>query len=142
MPLICTSIQGFADRSDARPLSARSALLVRPLRAFQHSTNILVRETQVHGGLLKLAANGSGIDLIDDLEVGKDFLRCESFDFLLAQAVEPIKERTFLGGQLRRLFGARHSDWIMLSQRSVFPRMLPPMFHSAITIMPRALTPR
>src|SRR5262249_48081438 len=83
-------------------------LLVLPLRAFHHSTNI-----------------GSGIDPINELEVGEDLPRCEPFDFLLTQAVEPIKKRTLLGGQLRRLFGARHGDWVMLSQRSVFPRCLP-----------------
>src|SRR5215510_2717320 len=83
-------------------------LLVLPLRAFHHSTNI-----------------GSGIDPINELEVGEDLPRCEPFDFLLAQAVEPIKKRALLGGQLRRLFGAKHGDWIMLSQRSVFPRCLP-----------------
>ena len=88
--------------------SPPAALLVPPLRAFHHSTNI-----------------GFGIDPINELEVGEDLSRCEPFDFLLAQAVEPIKKRTLLGGQLRRLFGARHGDWIMLSQRSVFPRRLP-----------------
>jgi hypothetical protein len=66
---------------------------VPPLRAFHHSTNI-----------------GSGIDPINELEIGEDLPRCEPFDFLLAQAVEPIKKRTLLGGQLRRLFGARHGD--------------------------------
>jgi hypothetical protein len=60
---------------------------VPPLRAFHHSTNI-----------------GSGIDPINELEVGEDLPRCEPFDFLLTQAVEPIKKRTLLGGQLRRLF--------------------------------------
>src|SRR5215831_10074718 len=67
----------------------------------------------------------SGIDPINELEVGEDLPRCEPFDFLLTQAVEPIKKRTLLGGQLRRLFGARHGDWVMLLQRSVFPRCLP-----------------
>src|SRR5260221_1174888 len=56
--------------------------LVRPLRAFHHSTNIFIREAQLHGGLLKLAAKGSGIGLIDELEVGEDLPGCVPFEFL------------------------------------------------------------
>jgi hypothetical protein len=33
--------------------------------------SIFIHRAQVHGGLLKLAANGSGIGLIDELEVGR-----------------------------------------------------------------------
>ena len=83
----------FHCRSDAGTKgSARhwAALLVPPLRAFHHSMNI-----------------GSGIDPVIELEVGEGLPRCEPFDFLLAQAVGPIKKCTLLGGQLRRLFGAR-----------------------------------
>src|SRR5262245_203748 len=44
---------------------------------------------------------GSRIDLIDDLEVGENLPRRKLFDFLLVQAVEPIKERPLV----RRRFG-------------------------------------
>jgi hypothetical protein len=67
---------------------------VLSLRAFHHSTNI-----------------GSGIDLIDDLEVGEDLPRRKLFDFLLVQTVEPIKERPLVRGQFRMLFGARHGEF-------------------------------
>jgi hypothetical protein len=70
----------------------RAALLVLSLRAFHHSTNI-----------------GSGIDLIDDLEVGENLPRRKLFDFLLVQTVEPIKERPLVRRQFRMLFGARHA---------------------------------
>jgi hypothetical protein len=106
-PLSCRSARAGFSFGRMNTAHHRAALLVLPLRAL-HSTNI-----------------GSGIDPINELEVGEDLPRCEPFDFLLAQAVKPIKKRTLLGGQLRRLFGARHGDWIMLSQRSVFPRRLP-----------------
>ena len=72
----------------------RAALLVLSLRAFHHSTNI-----------------GSGIDLIDDLEVGENLPRRKLFDFLLVQTVEPIKERPLVRRQFRMLFGARHGDF-------------------------------
>jgi len=70
-----------------------AALLVLSIRAFHHSTNI-----------------GSGIDLIDDLEVGENLPRRKSFDFLFVQAVEPIKERPLVRRQFRMLFGAKHGD--------------------------------
>ena len=53
---------------------------------------------------------GSGIDLIDDLEVGENLPRRKLFDFLLVQTVEPIKERPLVRRQFRMLFGARHGD--------------------------------
>ena len=40
----------------------------RALPVFEQ--RIFIHRAQVHGGLLKLAANGSGIGLIDELEVG------------------------------------------------------------------------
>jgi hypothetical protein len=70
-----------------------AALLALSLRAFPHSTNI-----------------GSGIDLIDDLEVGENLPRRKLFDFLLVQTVEPIKERPLVRRQFRMLFDARHGD--------------------------------
>jgi hypothetical protein len=70
-----------------------AALLALSLRAFHYSKNI-----------------GSGIDLIDDLEVGENLPRRKLFDFLLVQTVEPIKERPFVRRQFRMLFGRRHGD--------------------------------
>src|SRR5215831_11039334 len=63
------------------------------LRAFHHLTNI-----------------GSRVDLIDDLEVGENLPRRKLFDFLLVQAVEPMKERPLVRRQFRMLFGARHGE--------------------------------
>src|SRR5262249_20847514 len=53
---------------------------------------------------------GPRIDLIDDLEVGENLPRRKLFDFLLVQAVEPMKERPLVRRQFRMLFGARHGD--------------------------------
>src|SRR5262245_59111896 len=74
----------------ARPPGGPTVL---SLRAFHHSTNI-----------------GSRIDLIDDLEVGENLPRRKLFDFLLVQAVEPIKERPLVRRQFRMHFRARHGD--------------------------------
>src|SRR5262245_52823790 len=48
--------------------------------------------------------------LIDDLEVGENLPRRKLFDFLLVQAVEPIKERPLVRRQFRMLFRAMHGD--------------------------------
>jgi hypothetical protein len=74
-------------------LAAGLPTIMLSLRAFHYSTNI-----------------GSGIDLIDDLEVGENLPRRKLFDFLLVQAVEPIKERPLVRRQFRMLFGVRHGD--------------------------------
>src|SRR5262249_39096618 len=74
-------------------LAAGLPTIMLSLRAFHYSTNI-----------------GFGIDLIDDLEVGENLPRRKLFDFLLVQAVEPIKERPLVRRQFRMLFGARHGD--------------------------------
>ena len=61
--------RGKSDDDAHRPRRIRLqrlALLVPQLRAFHHSTNI-----------------GSGIDSINELEVGEDLPRCEPLDFLL-----------------------------------------------------------
>jgi hypothetical protein len=67
---------------------------VLSFRAFHHCTNI-----------------GSGIDLIDDLEVGENLPRRKLFDFLLVQTVEPIMERPLVRRQFRMVFGAMHGDF-------------------------------
>jgi hypothetical protein len=65
-------------------------------------------ERDIHN---RLSTNiGSGIELIDDLEVGENLPRRKLFDFLLVQTVEPIKERPLVRRQFRMLFGARHGD--------------------------------
>jgi hypothetical protein len=83
----------------ARSSSAYSLL------PFHHSTNI-----------------GSRIDLIDDLEVVENLPRRELFDFLLVQAVEPIKECPLVRRQFRHAFWREawrfHLFQIMLPQRN------------------------
>jgi hypothetical protein len=74
-------------------LAAGLPTRVLSLRALHHSTNI-----------------GSGIDLIDGPEVGENLPSRKLFDFLLVQAVEPIKKRPLVRRQFRMLFGARHGD--------------------------------
>jgi hypothetical protein len=68
----------------------------------------------------------------------------EPFDFLFAQAVEPIKERPLVGGQFRRLFGAKHGGStvrIMLPQRSVFPcKLCSPDRHCIVRSRRREVT--
>ena len=81
----------FGRMNTARHQAA--TLLVLSLSAFHHSTN-----------------TDSGIDLIEDLEVGENLPRRKLFDFLPVQRVEPIKERPFVRRQFRMLFGARHGD--------------------------------
>jgi hypothetical protein len=61
---------------------------------------------------------GSGIDLINDLEVGEDFLRREPFEFLFAQAVEPIKERPLVGTGLASLIAALNTDFDWLREHT------------------------
>jgi len=88
--------RGAAEQRDE--LASFLSIELHPIRisprAFHHSTNI-----------------GSGIDFIDDLEVGENLPRRKLFDFLLVQAVEPIKERpTRPQTVLDAFFGARHGN--------------------------------
>jgi hypothetical protein len=71
-----------------------ATLLVLSLSVFHHS----------------MTNTTSGIDLIEDLEVGENLPRRKLFDFLLVQTVEPIKERPLVRRQFRMLFDARHGD--------------------------------
>jgi hypothetical protein len=104
----CTgeAIGGLRDRRPApcrtswRPRSATDAACHR------RRSDRVVRRREF---ITLLGGIGSGIDLIDDLEVGENLPRRKLFDFLLVQAVEPIEER-LVRRQFRMLFGARHGD--------------------------------
>ena len=85
------------------PVICPSAL---QLRASASSTAKAVQDEARHAGSGALLA-GFLFGGVGDQQIR----RCFRLPF---GELEPIKKRTLLGGQLRRLFGARHGDWIML----------------------------
>jgi hypothetical protein len=49
-------------------------LLMLPSRPFCPPTNIRIRDAQIDAHLFKCVANGVGVDLFDDLQIGADLL--------------------------------------------------------------------